>query len=541
MVVNGAAVGAVGALIGAVIGFAVWVPYAPHFSTSVNHRVAWTSLPWWLIVTAMLLAVVTATVAARRPARAVAQVPVVAALSGRPVPAKPVHRSARVRVVLLVAGPLLLDFSGGWGAQGGKETLFVLGGLAATAVGLILFAPIAVAVLDVIAGRTPIATRIALRDLARYRARSGPALAASSFAVLIAMLISLIATGRFADVVDYFGPNLPSNQLVVYAPNSGPNGVNYIQAGPGKPGRPTVPPAQHSTAELQGRANAIAASLGSHDVLMLDSVDGGLSRGLRGSSGALYVATTAVLQHYGIDPSAIDPTTLLITSRPGLQGTGGLQLVAFDPASPGPRPTDNPKIQTFSSLPRDTSDPNLLVTTYAVDTLKLKVNPAVAWVIQAPRPLTSAQINTARQLAAGIGMTIESKSQAPSLAKVRNYGTIAGILLALGVLAMTVGLIRSETAGDLRTLTATGARRRTRRTITAATAGALGLLAAVLGTVVAYIATAAFFSSQLSERMAHAPVLDLVLILVGLPVVAAVGGWLFAGREPSAMSRQPLE
>jgi hypothetical protein len=31
------------------------------------------------------------------------------------------------------------------------------------------------------------------------------------------------------------------------------------------------------------------------------------------------------------------------------------------------------------------------------------------------------------------------------------------ILIALGVLAMTVGLIRSETAGDLRTLTAAGA------------------------------------------------------------------------------------
>ena len=482
----------------------------------------------------------TATLAARRPARAVAEIPVVAALSGRPVPAKPVQRSARVPVVLLVAGPTLLAFSGGWGAQGGKETLFVLGGLAATAVGLIMFAPSAVAVLGMIAGRTPIAMRIALRDLVRYRARSGPTLAASSFAVLIAMLISLIATGRFADVVDYFGPNLPSNQLVVYAPDSGPNGVNHIPPGLGNPATPAAPAAQHSTAELQGRANAIAASFGSHDALMLDSVDGGLSRGLKGSTGALYVATPAVLQHYGIAPSAIDPTTLVITSRPGLHGTAGLQLMTFGPDRPGPG-ISNPKIQTFGSLPRDTSDPNLLVTTYAVDRLKLKVNAAVAWIIQAPRPLTSSQINTARQLAAGADMTIESKSQVPSLDQVRNYATVAGILLALGVLAMTVGLIRTETAGDLRILTATGARRRTRRTITAATAGALGLLAAVLGTVVAYVATVAFFSGQLSERMAHVPVLDLVLILVGLPMAAAAGGWLFAGREPAAIAHQPLE
>jgi hypothetical protein len=31
------------------------------------------------------------------------------------------------------------------------------------------------------------------------------------------------------------------------------------------------------------------------------------------------------------------------------------------------------------------------------------------------------------------------------------------------------------------------------------------------------------------------------VIVVGLPVLAAVGGWLLAGREPPAIARQPLE
>jgi putative ABC transport system permease protein len=106
---------------------------------------------------------------------------------------------------------------------------------------------------------------------------------------------------------------------------------------------------------------------------------------------------------------------------------------------------------------------------------------------------------------------------------------------------MTLGLIRSEAAGDLRTLTANGAGGPTRRAITAATAGALGLCGAVLGTAVAYLATVALFRSQLSERMAHPPVLDLMLVVVGLPLAAAVGGWLLAGREPPLVSRQPIE
>jgi putative ABC transport system permease protein len=83
-------------------------------------------------------------------------------------------------------------------------------------------------------------------------------------------------------------------------------------------------------------------------------------------------------------------------------------------------------------------------------------------------------------------MTIETKSDNPSLAQLRNYATAAGILLAPGVLAMMAGLIRSETAGDMRILTAAGASSRTRGTVTGATVGALGLLGALLGTAIAH-------------------------------------------------------
>lgn len=30
-------------------------------------------------------------------------------------------------------------------------------------------------------------------------------------------------------------------------------------------------------------------------------------------------------------------------------------------------------------------------------------------------------------------------------------------------------------------------------------------------------------------------------VLVGLPLIAAVGGWLLAGREPEVIARQPLD
>ncbi len=71
-----------------------------------------------------------------------------------------------------------------------------------------------------------------------------------------------------------------------------------------------------------------------------------------------------------------------------------------------------------------------------------------------------------------------------------------GMLLALGILAMTVGLIRSQATADLRTLTATGASSSIRRTLSAATAGGMALLGAILGMLGAYAALAAGYFSD---------------------------------------------
>jgi putative ABC transport system permease protein len=107
-----------------------------------------------------------------------------------------------------------------------------------------------------------------------------------------------------------------------------------------------------------------------------------------------------------------------------------------------------------------------------------------------------------------------------------------------------VGLVRSEAARDLRTLTAAGASPAIRRTITAATAGALAFTGAAVGIAGGYLAAIGFFrSNQLDalSSLSSIPVANLLLILVGLPVAATVIGWLVAGREPDGLSRQPLE
>mgnify|MGYP001793361484 CR=1 FL=1 len=104
---------------------------------------------------------------------------------------------------------------------------------------------------------------------------------------------------------------------------------------------------------------------------------------------------------------------------------------------------------------------------------------------------------------------------------------------------MTVGLIRSETAGDLRTLTATGASGTTRRTLNAASAAALALLGGILGTATAYLALIAWHWHDISY-LNKPPYADLAVLILGLPVIAAAGAWLL-GRTPTNLARRPLE
>jgi putative ABC transport system permease protein len=555
--VNGVLVGVVGAVIGVVLGLAAWLAYRPRLESSAHHLIRPFQLPWIVIGPAMALAVVATYVAASRPARSVTRIPVVAALSGRPAPPKQVHRSVLPGVALFVIAAALLSYSGKNNGNGGGAPELVLG-IALLIVAIILLAPFCLVILAGSGRRAPIAIRLALRDLARYRARSGSALSAISLGVFIAALVCVLTAQRYGNVLDYAGPNVASNQIIVYAPNGGPGN------GPGRSG----PSGTAGTPQAQAAVTQnIARALGSDTVIELEQAGASLQHAAAGRSwsGPVYVATPQLLQAFGIRASDVNPDAAILTMRPGLSGLSDMQLLyggkgngpggngngpggnGNGPPASWPCPASdclaNPVIQEVSALPSGTSAPNTVITEHAIHTLGLHAGTS-GWLIKTPHPPTATQITNARLTAAAAGMTIETKSSAPASAEILDWATVFGIALALGILAMTVGLIRSETARDLRTLTATGASSLTRRELTAATAFALALGGAVLGTVAAYVAAIGYAWQNpldgLSE-LSGVPAGQLLFIAVGMPVIAAVVGWLLAGREPSTISRQPLE
>jgi putative ABC transport system permease protein len=160
--------------------------------------------------------------------------------------------------------------------------------------------------------------------------------------------------------------------------------------------------------------------------------------------------------------------------------------------------------------------------------------------IEADHPLSSQEISAAHHMAAQSGVALVTRNAHHDLFLTRLVATAVGMLLALSILAMTIGLIRGEAGRDLQTLTATGASSSARRTLTAATAGALALLGALLGLMGAYIALIAGYQEELG-RLTPIPVLNLLVVVLGLPVVASSVAWLVGGREPAAITRQALD
>jgi putative ABC transport system permease protein len=526
---NGATVGAFAAALGTAIGLLGWIAVAPRLEVAAGHRIGRLDLPWWLIGAGTLLAVVTATAAAWWPARSVARLPVTVALSARPPRPKPARRSAVAAGVLVAVGMACLA-AGIDPRRDQAHPLLIIPGTVAIVLAIPLASPLAIRMLAAAAARSPLATRLALRDLVRYQARSAAALAAISLA--LGMAVAAVIAAAAAEHTAGEG-NLSDRQLLFRIGDAGPL-------------VPERTPAELT--RLRSDVDRLAATLDHPAVVALDTaVNPGDREGQGGQVvrpavvlgrrigqttlrdlGVLYVATPELAGHLGLDLAAVDPRIDVLTPHAGDLRFANVSVPALAA----------PRVKTVD-LPAYTSAPASLITTGGLRREGWQPAPA-GWLVETGKPPTSAQLAQARKVAADAGMTVETRDHQRGLAAVRSGATAAGMLLALGILAMTVGLIRGEAAGDLRTLTATGATGTTRRGLTAATSGALALLGVVLGAVGAYLALLAGYHNELGA-LGRVPVGPLAVTLVGLPVAAAAAGWLLAGREPPTLARQPLE
>jgi putative ABC transport system permease protein len=425
-----------------------------------------------------------------------------------------------------------------------RNVLLVLG-LVAVTIGLLFLGPLAIRVAAAAGPRLPVAARLSLRDLARHQARSGTALAAISLALAVPAFVVVVTAANATPAV----ANLSDRQLMIRT---------------GEPGTVAIPdrtPTQVAAAERAVRE--FAGTLGTPTVIGLDvpaalsqpGIGGGQSgrtpvltgvvvrdsqnritgiHALGHGQGAPYIATPEFARYLGIDPQAIDRGTDVLTAPPPEP-----MVLLPDPGGITRRKQPPPAVTALFPRPAHAALPTELLTPATVQRHGWETVRA-GWLIEADQPLTTEQVAAARAMALANGLSVEARDTQASLLQLRVAATGAGAGLALGVLAMTVGLIRGESARDLRTLAATGATGRIRRTLTATTAGALALLGAVLGIGVAYLTAAAIYHDEIG-RLSNVPIAELTVTLVGVPLAAAAAAWLLARREPGTLGRMRLD
>jgi putative ABC transport system permease protein len=534
MVASGAIVGLVAGVLGIAIGLVGWIVVAPAVESAAAHRLDRADLPWSLIAAQGAISIVVATLAAWWPARVATRLPVVQALSGRPGPPRPVRRPLLLAAGLAAVGVVVIAIENP--TQDPVSPAVFIAGLLAVVVGSVLAAPAAIRASSRVARRLPLAFRIAVRDLARYQARASAALAAITLALAISVGIIVVAAANQPESDE---GNLSEHQLIV---RYGDSGDRYSEVTPDQ--------TAGEVADLDERAATVVAALGggtravpldvafnpdapASATLPRAPVMIGLIKGpdwIEGF-GVAYAANTELLELLGIDEASVQPDTELLTER-----DEPFVLLDF-----GTRPDfqEPPVARQHVDLPSYGSTPTALLTGTAMQRHGW-VAARAGWIVESNDPFTAEQIRRARDAAAEAGLTVEARSTEDGLAALRRGATVGGVLVALAIVAMAVGLIRGEASGDLRTLTATGAAPRTRRALTAGTAVGLVVPGVILGLAGAYVALVASYRSELGE-LVPIPTAQLTALVIGLPAIAATGGWLLGGREPRGVARRALD
>ena len=529
LIVHGAVVGIVAAPFGTVLGLAGWIALSHRLEGSVAHRIDTFHLPWTLLIGALVVGVVVPVAAAWWPSRAMPRMSIVDAISARPPKPRRADTSVLLAIIFLAGGVVLTDLSNQ------TKPLLLIGGMIAIVAGILLACPTAIRLLAGTARRAPVTIRVALRDLGRYQARAGAALAAISLALGIPIAIVLVASAADRTSALHAGNgNLADTQLLIRLdqPKGSSDGA--------EPLAPNLTPAQ--MADVHAAIDRLGATLGNATIVPLEMatdaaanpanprlVDlaepvGGNNHTYRALTA--YVATPELLSFLGVDTSTIPSDAEVLTTNQAA------------PIMPITRSIEEPAHAVITSA-EYTSLPKAFITEAGLDRYHLVPTP-VGWIVEAPHPLTADQLTVAREVATSSGFRIEARHGPMSRAAIRTIATAAGALFALAIVAMTVGTIRSEASADLRTLTATGASSSIRRALTATTAGALALAGVVLGVIGAYLGLGGAYAHHL-DRLGDVPVAHLLIALVAVPVLAGAVGWCLGGREPRTFARPAID
>lgn len=480
--------GGLGAVLGVVLGLVVAAALLPVVQRFDGSWFGPFDVPWPHLLGIAGFGLLSAFLAAVVPAWLASRQDVVAVLGGRRGDRPAGARSPLLGLVLLGIGVALSVY----GASAGGGEYFIAAGAIPTVLGMILLVPLVLTTVSRLSRRLPLTMRYAVRDAARHRTRTVPAVAAvaATVAGVVALGIANASDAEQAEAL--YTPSLPMGQASISAWRVEPGQWEQFRAVLDRElPDADVTEVQGLREELgRGRYRMLAfraggdqvplggygSSLGSA-VLVSDRADElvlpGLSDADRQRAGDALAAGGAVV--YASSDPGVDTVRVRVVEN-GRNGRGQGVAVSELPA-------------VFVEPARWMAPAQAVLSTAAAhelgttpDTVSLSVAGGV----------TEAQERDIQEaltaISQDVGLYVERGYLADSetLILLLVLGGLGGVLMLGGTLTATF-LALSDARPDLATLAAVGASPRTRRGVAASYAVVVGLVGAVLGAAVGFV------------------------------------------------------
>jgi putative ABC transport system permease protein len=508
------ALGGIGAALGALTGIAGALALSPFLDDLTGHRNPVLVLDIPILIVASVMGVGAALIAALAPAWSAARMPVLAALSGRRPPISSGRRSLGLGIVLVVVGVALTATGAALRISDERSVsvLFLLAGAVLGTLGFGSSGPWLLAQLERLAGRAPLASRIALRDTARARSRNGPIVTA-----LLAATAATIALAGYQTSVEAanhatFRPFLLPDQVYLQGPGA-------VQAGP------------LAARDLHATAGAVIPGAGSEGTLVWVAPGKSSDPNDPLSSQNVTVGDEAVLQALGAGEAEADfnaGKVIVLTLKPA-----ALTSVTIHITNTADNSTTSHLVPARIVVLGTSSDlPGAIIPAGLATKLGVPTGHANRYVLRLGHPVTDAEVTQAGAIAGQFPDTFADTGRVPDTAGsgFRIVLILGSLLFALSVTGIAVALGEAESRPEQRTLLAVGADPRLRRRITAARAGIIALMGGLLAVPAGLLPVWGLLASRKAALVVPGPEVAVVVLL--LPVLAVAATWLLSRPIP---------
>lgn len=495
------------------------------------------------VLSAILAAVVPAWIASRQD--------VVAVLAGRRGDRKPSLRSPLLGVLTFGAGMAGAAY-GATAPQNGE--LFIAGSAILAVLGMILLVPLVVVGLARVSRRLPLPVRYAVRDAARHRTRTVPAVAAVAATVAGVVALGIANASDTAQAEATYTPRLPMGQASLNAWGAGPAEWDRLAGALDRelPGAAVTRVLGVPTDIGDGGSRELRLRVPGVDYL-LDGYTSVAGSSVLVSDGDLPSPVAAALTPADVsaaESGLAEGRAVVLTSRE--VDAEEVRIVVRDhPASPDGRVESSEPVRVpavFVRVPGLAAPAEAVLPPEAVTLLGLE-SATVSLLVAGPVTTEQEQAVTeaVAVLTMDAGFYVERGFQAEDFSVIilLVLGALGGVLMLGGTLTATF-LALADARPDLATLSAVGAAPRTRGGVAASYAVVVGLVGAVLGAAVGFVPGIAVtypltgsdwvqeIDPSLPDHFLDVPWLLVGSLVIALPLLTAVIVGL------AARSRLPL-